>query len=334
MKRQVLVVSHADADGHVIAEQVRRNLAAVDAFNVTTIVDPDRTKDHRTWLHLDAFPEIERSDIVFFVDLMFAPASFAVEADSLVRFASDRPNKRFFVLDHHPLPMRRLSEARNLRALYRQDVLDCTIGRSSRMMIIAALCEKQPTRAGQFKNSADDAIAKGVRRAAALGGPLPGKKLSALLRFDCWKGLAALGREDASEHPMPRGRRRTGLPPSKALLSLEKTANKLISTKSSLSQQTSRSPMAYDFDTVTGHKAPKVKTSSARGDDLEAIVVLLELAAIQLTTSPESEFTFEQLIDEARSIGGEGMTIDPKNARIVLEKAKFLRKQGKKYRLR
>jgi hypothetical protein len=332
MKRQVLVVSHADADGHVIAEQVRRNLSAIPSFEVTTLVDPERTKDHKTWLRLNDIPEIEKSDYVFFVDLMFAPASFGTEADALVHFVQERPKKHFFVLDHHPLPVRRLSQAQNVRALYRQDVLDCTFGPVSRMMIIAALCEKQPTRAGTMKNAVDDIVAKGVRRAAALGGPLPGAKLSALLRFDCWDALARLGQEDASEHPMPRGRRRAGQPPSKALVELDRTATKLLKDLSS--ENKTRSPMPYDFDTVTDRKVPKLKTPTARGDDLEAIVVLLELAAIQLATTPEATFTLDQLLDEARSIGGSDIEIDKKNAKIVLEKAKFIRKQGSLFQLR
>src|SRR5262245_56261408 len=121
--KEVLVVSHADADGHVIAEQVRRNLARVPGFNVSTVVDPDRTRDHKTWLKLDAIPEIETSDITLFVDLMFAPTSFAAEADALVDFVKQRPAKLFFVLDHHPLPGRLLRRASNLCPVYRSDVV-------------------------------------------------------------------------------------------------------------------------------------------------------------------------------------------------------------------
>ncbi len=246
MKRRVLIVGHADADGHVIAEQVRRNLELIPNFDVTTVVDPERTKDHKAWLRLDAFNEIDRSDLVLFVDLMFSPISFGAEADALVTFAKERPEKQFIVLDHHPLPLRRLSLTPNIRAVYRQDVLDCTVGPSSSMMMIAALYEKQPTRARKEISTIYKDLERGVRRAAALGGSLPGKKLSALLRHSCWKELAMLGREDTSKHRLPRGRRPTGDPTSKLLIQLDELATKLLNLPSP--PKAVRSPMSFDFD--------------------------------------------------------------------------------------
>src|SRR5260221_9410954 len=143
MRRRVLVVGHADADGHLIAEQVRRNLALIEGFDVKAVVDPARTKDHKSWMKLDAISEIAEADLVFFVDLMFAPASFAEEASALVDFVTARPKKHFFLIDHHPLPLRRLGMADNLRVIYRPDVFECAVGPRSGMMVVAALCEKQ-----------------------------------------------------------------------------------------------------------------------------------------------------------------------------------------------
>ena len=53
MSNRALVIGHADADGYIIAEQTRRNLAEVKSFEVDVVVDPHRTKDHKTWLNLD-----------------------------------------------------------------------------------------------------------------------------------------------------------------------------------------------------------------------------------------------------------------------------------------
>ena len=69
MSHRFLVIGHADADGYIIAEQTRRNLAQVKSFDVDVVVDPRRTNDHKTWLKLDKLNEIERADYVFFVDL-------------------------------------------------------------------------------------------------------------------------------------------------------------------------------------------------------------------------------------------------------------------------
>jgi hypothetical protein len=338
MKR-VLVVSHADADGHVIAEQVRRNLEAVPSFRVTTVVDPVRTKDHRTWTKLDAITEIEVSEIVFFVDLMFAPSDFATEADALVQFVSARPTKQFFLLDHHPLPLRLLSRARNLRPVYRPDVVDCTLGPPTWMMIIAALLEKQETRARKIKKPVHDVLAKGMQRAAAPGGPLVGEKLMALLHFDRWAEIEELGRDDAAKHPLPRGRRPSDAPISKVLAKLDQLASDLIlSLKNPTrgpgkSQPPARSPMSYDLEVAEqGIRAPAITPAGPR--DLEAIVMLLELGAIYLTQGPDSTFTTEELLAEARRIGGDEIVLDEKDVRIVLGKAGFLRKESGRLRLK
>lgn len=115
VKRRTLIVSHADADGYLIAEQMRRNLELIPSFEVKTLVDPDRTKDSRVWRRLETLHEVDNADLVFFVDLMFSPDSFVEEAKKLVIFVKSRPKKQFFLIDHHPLPLRRLESAQNLR---------------------------------------------------------------------------------------------------------------------------------------------------------------------------------------------------------------------------
>jgi hypothetical protein len=96
MSHRVVVIGHADADGYIIAEQTRRNLAQVKSFDVDVVVDPRRTKDHKAWLNLDQLNEIDRADYVFFVDLMFAPATYAAEARALTDFVRRQPKKSFF----------------------------------------------------------------------------------------------------------------------------------------------------------------------------------------------------------------------------------------------
>lgn len=337
--RDVLVVSHADADGHVIAEQVRRNLGLIPTFRVTTLVDVVRTKDHKTWTKLGQISEIDQFEIVFFVDLMFAPSSFVAEADALVRFVTDRPMKRFFVLDHHPLPIRLLGRAKNLHAQYQRDVVDCTFGSPSWMMAIAALLEKQPTRVTSFTQDHRD-LAEGIRRAAAPGGPLPGEKLSALLRYEYWGELIALGRDDKQNHRLPRGRRPARWKASEPLRSLDELATKLVKQKR-VTNTKARSVMSYDLEIAPDRIPPKASlgkrraSASVQGADLEAIVMLLELAAISLTSTPGVLFTKQQLLDQARAIGGEEIVLNEADVDLVLDKAAFLAKEKqKKYRLK
>ena len=68
--------------------------------------------------------------------------------------------------------------------------------------------------------------------------------------------------------------------------------------------------------------------------DLEAIVTVLELAAIYLTPVPESEFTAEDLFAEARNIGGEELPLEEHDMQIVLDHADFLEKVGSRLRLK
>jgi hypothetical protein len=339
MKQSVLVVGHADADGHLIAEQTRRNLASIKTFDVSTVVDPNRTKDHRAWTALDAITEIDDADIVFFVDMMFAPSSFFDEAQALVDFVGDFPDKRFFLIDHHPLPLRRLEGAENLRVLYRPEVFDCVIGPRSGMMVIAALCEGQRKNVADITQPIHDTLALGMRRAAALGGDLPGEKLLALLKSDCWAGLLELGKDDRELHRLPRGRRPLNQPRSKALRLLEEAAEDLLARgikrapRVGSSKQGS-SDMSYDVDVAqerfsheSGHRA-RIKNAPVPTNDLETIITLLEVAALSLTTKPGETFTRAELIREARRFAGDEIEIDDEDIKIVLTKQSFLRQAG------
>jgi hypothetical protein len=337
MKHDVLVVGHADADGHLIAEQVRRNLAQVSSFDVRVVVDPTRTRDHKAWLHLDSIEEIESADYVFFVDMMFAPSTYIEEANALTDFVQERPYKRFFLIDHHPLPLRRLETADNLRVIYRPDVSDCAIGQRSGMMVVAAICENQGDEVADVKSPVHDTLARGIRRAAARGGPLPGEKLLALLKADCWDGLWALGNDDPQYHYLPRGLRPAGRPLSEALTELDELADSLLAYPDSAPETAKhshdwRNAMAYDVDvgqeqltydsglrTIQSNVPPSPK-------DLGVIVTLLEVAALSLTTEAGATFTLDQLIREAREIGG--VALDDRDVRIVLKKSRFLENLG------
>jgi hypothetical protein len=71
-----------------------------------------------------------------------------------------------------------------------------------------------------------------------------------------------------------------------------------------------------------------------QGRDLEIIVLLLTLGAIELTPEVGSTFTFDQLLKEARTYGGPDLALDERDVRIVVPFCKFLRKApGARYRL-
>lgn len=344
MSRRITVVGHADADGHLIAEQFRRNLSLLPEFKVEVVVDPTRTQGHRAWLRLDGFPELKDADLVFFVDLMFSPADFDDESAGLVAFANAHPEKRIFVIDHHPLPFRRLSVAGNLRVAYRPDVFDCAVGPRSGMMVVAAICEHQRDRVQEVKQPYHEVLATGMRRAAAPGGQLAGHRLMELLGADRWDVIYALGEDDATYHRLVRGRRLQSSPKSGALSAAERAADhpeeSIVNQKmliSSSHNQGSRS-MPYDaaierFVRENGDEH-SLKNEPSITKDLETLVTILEVAALSLSDEPSSTFTRDQLIAEAREIAGGDLDIDERDARIVLEKATFVRGTAKEMRLR
>ena len=99
--------------------------------------------------------------------------------------------------------------------------------------------------------------------------------------------------------------------------------------------------MSYDLEIATSAAVEIVPAKASiessvkfHGADLEAIVTLLELAAISLTSQPEDMFTADELYGEACRIGGEGVSLERADVDIVMDKAAFLKKERKKYRLR
>jgi hypothetical protein len=158
-----------------------------------------------------------------------------------------------------------------------------------------------------------------------------------LLQHDRWEDLEKLGREDASKHRLPRGRRPASDPTSKLLTQLDELATKLLNLPPP--PEAARSPMSFDFDAVSDREPPTFTTHVPQSNDLETIVTLMELAAINLTSEPGATFTFDQLLDQANVIGGGDIVIDRTDASIVLDKsvlgkAAFLKKEGRSLRLR
>lgn len=92
--------------------------------------------------------------------------------------------------------------------------------------------------------------------------------------------------------------------------------------------------MSYDFEAASDKLPPTPPIARSDRRDLEAIVTLLELAAIYLTSTPDSDFTADQLLNEARRIGGGDLPLEESDVQIVLGKAGFLRKVGSRLRLK
>jgi hypothetical protein len=92
--------------------------------------------------------------------------------------------------------------------------------------------------------------------------------------------------------------------------------------------------LSYDFEPGSDRSPPRVPHVRYAPHDLEAIVTLLELGAIYLTADPGSDFTFEELLVQAREIGGSDFVLEEADARIVLDSSSFLKRSGGRYSLR
>lgn len=64
-------------------------------------------------------------------------------------------------------------------------------------------------------------------------------------------------------------------------------------------------------------------------------MIMLELAAIILTATPESSFTIDELLDKVRALADDDMEVDENDVRIVLGNAGFLKKlPGKRLQMK
>lgn len=85
--------------------------------------------------------------------------------------------------------------------------------------------------------------------------------------------------------------------------------------------------MSYDFDDLEDHSPPKVADIKYEPHDLEAIVLYLTLAAIELSPAAGSKFTYDQLLSTAREIAQGEFEIEDVDAKIVLSTSKIIRKE-------
>ena len=211
-----VVFGHADADGHLAAEQSRRNLEA-EGINVQETVVSQETRGHRFWER--GFSSYRFADIglVVVVDIAFNFKDAASSLEAVLEVVDCSPSTHFVVVDHHPL-VYPASERPNLTLREADSVFDCCYGTpSDELMVPAAICDGD---AGAVRPRITETFEKravGVRRAAADRTGLAGSRLMALLRDSRWDVFDALASEPRHLHSSVRGWRRANCMPSPAL---------------------------------------------------------------------------------------------------------------------
>jgi len=210
-----LIVGHADADGHLAAEQSRRNAERGGARSCRVYVDAKHTAGYRMWRdHLDEIP-IEGSDVVIFVDLMFRPDDVSGSVGALVNLAQRNAEKTFVVIDHHPMPGLPALPT-NLIILFTPAVYTCCFGPPSKLMVVASICDDDEEPVSELIDKTARRRALGMERAAA-DPELAGSRLLRLLADDRWDLIEGLADEPKDFHRRVRGRRHSNQPLSPAL---------------------------------------------------------------------------------------------------------------------
>ena len=198
-----IVFGHADADGHLAAEQTRDYLTD-RGIAVTTVVS-SKTHNYRFW---DKLPEFDLSDydLVVFVDIAFRFRDPSASLTRLLNVADRQAHKQFVVIDHHPLVLPQ-NPRRNVLLLEVSDPYECCLGvPDSDLMQVAALCDGSPTTVAPTPLLRRRAL--GVKRAAADIHGVAGDGLLELIRERRWDFFEALADEDHEMHRSARGIRR------------------------------------------------------------------------------------------------------------------------------
>jgi len=213
--RTVLIVGHADADGHLAAEQSRRNGLAAGAKTCDVFIHPTYTAGHRMWqTHLDKIP-LDGSDVVIFVDLMFRRDDIAGSVGALIDLVRSLPESTFMVIDHHPVGgLPALPE--NLSILLTPAVYTCCFGPPSHLMVVASICDNDEAPVAAMIDQTARQRALGMTRAAA-DRNLVGAPLLRLLSGERWDLIERMAEEPAEIHRQVRGRRTAKQPASSAL---------------------------------------------------------------------------------------------------------------------
>lgn len=85
--------------------------------------------------------------------------------------------------------------------------------------------------------------------------------------------------------------------------------------------------MSYDFDDLKDHSPPQVADFKYPPHDLEAIMLFLTLAAIELSPAAGTKFTYDQLLSTARDLTQGEFEIEDVDVKIVLSTSSILKKE-------
>lgn len=216
MASSALIFAHADGDGHLAAEQTRRNLAEDGIDVLRIVVDPLKTRNWKFWF--DHFQEADfgNAEHVYLVDLMLGGPDPEQAYRALLERVRREPDRQFHFVDHHPLKGA-LDVPANLELRFVSSVFECCFGRPSELMLIASICDRDEAPVASMLSSCHRRRALGINRAVTERTVLAGSALLHLLHHEHWEVFEQLADEPAEYHRTFYGNRVSKQPKSPLL---------------------------------------------------------------------------------------------------------------------
>lgn len=310
---RALIVSHSDADGHVIAEQSRRNLER-RGVAARVFIDPRITRGYKVWDQLDALPALSDFDYVVFTDLMLSPGAPEESLRKIGAFAEAWPDRRFYLVDHHPLARPPLDLPGNVTIRFTPSVRACCVGPAGPMMRIAAICDNDEGRLRRPPTERERLIARGVRRVVMDKKRFVGAPALALIAGGFWEVFRAIGSEEAARHKQFMGSRTRTAIDSPALNQALTISQALLgnSAPAMFSGVTRKkgSTMALSGQ-LAGYRAPGSGPASGLTEDAAsepdaAMVHLLETAILLLNPDAGDVISPADLLSAVKGIDESG----------------------------
>lgn len=201
-----IVFGHADADGHLAAEQSRTNIEA-QGIRVDEVVVGPETRNYSFWER--SFPSYDFTGfrLVVVVDIAFRFKDPDQSLKAVLEVADRHLETQFVVIDHHPIKQPATLRS-NLTLINADTVYQCCVGTpSEELMVVAAICDGDGKAVESRTKDIHVKLADGVRRAAADIGGVAGPKLLELLKRRQWDFFEHLADEPSDFHRRVRGRR-------------------------------------------------------------------------------------------------------------------------------
>lgn len=206
MSNRAIIFSHADADGHVIAVQSKRNLIKAGYDIIDVVVDPVLTRNYKFWEDHFQAADFGDSDHVFIFDIMLNSKNPTSSLEAIANRAISERDRKFSIIDHHPVDLH-LELPGNVSLQLVDAVYECCYGEPSELMYLAAICDKEAASVRDRISEWHLKVAKGIHRAVTDRKRIAGRILLELIETGKWQVFTDLADEPDSLHRTIYGNR-------------------------------------------------------------------------------------------------------------------------------